>query len=320
MRTLKLPRRRWAVTTAVAVVSALSCAPAFADYSIVAVSDRGYDVGVAIAGCDKNEIAHKPVLVPAVGAAVANTTENKDSHAAFLYGLRTSTVPGNYLEEVPVSGNGTHSFAMAKIKKGTAVLAKNGGSSTTPTAVDAQATFVVSGDNLASPAVSAAAVKAYKATAGNLAQKLVAALAAAEKAGGDAACSGKASAAALLMAKPNDAIFNVYEFLPKADFTKELVPINDKHLPRVFVSALTTDGSSAVTKVTDALEKADFTKPVHIRKNAAADQASLLKFALLCFGGATAAIVLILLYRRRVMTAEAETAGRSRRSGNPAKR
>lgn len=315
-----LPRRSARVAATIGLISILGSAPAFADYSIVAVSDRGYDAGVAIAGCDKNEIAHKPVLVPAVGAAVANTTENKDSHAAFLLALRTSTVPGNALEVVPATGTEPHSFAMAKIKKGTAVFAKNGGNGTTPSVVDPTATLVVSGDNLASTAVTEAATKAYKTTPGNMTQKLAAALAAAEKAGGDAACSGKASAAALLMAKPNDAIFNVYEFLPKADFTKELVPINDKHLPSVFVTALTTDGTSAVTKVTEALESADFTKPIHIRKNAAADQASLLKFALLCFGGAAAAVVLILFYRRRVMAGEAGTSGRNRRSGNPAKR
>lgn len=317
-----LNKRGTRVAAVCALVAAVGCAPAFADYSIVAVSERGYDVGVAIAGCDKNEIAHKPVLVPVVGAAVANSTEDAKANAAFVTGLQTSPLPGEYLSDVPTPGTGTHSYAMAKIGRGTAVRAENGTAATSPDAFDAKGTVVVTGDNLASAAVVTAAQAAFKSAKGGLAQKLTAALTAAEKAGGDGGCSKAASAAAVLMATRNDAIYNAYAFLPKADFASERIPLKDKHLPSVFATALTTNGSSAVEELGAALAKADFTKPVRVRKNAAADQSGLLRFALLSFGGAASALVLLFLYRRRVRAAEGGGTAPSGnpRSGNPAKR
>ena len=322
MRTKAFSKRGTAVVAACAFVTALGCGPAFADYSIVAVNERGYDVGVAIAGCDTNEIAHKPVLVPVVGAAVANSTEDAAVNAAFVTGLQTSPLPDEYLAKVPTPGSGTHSYALAKIKRGTTVRSVKGTAATSPSSFDPKGTVAVTGDNLASEAVVTAAQKAFTAAKGNLAQKLSAALLAAEKAGGDAACSKKASAAAVLMASRNDSIYNAFAFQPGADFTSDLISLKDTHLPSVFATVLTTNGDSAVEKVNAALAKADFTKPVRVRENAKADQSGLLRFALLSFAGAAGAIVLLVLYRRRVRAAEGasgEPAGNPR-SGNPAKR
>ena len=320
MRNVNLPRRRWAVTIAVAVVSALGCAPAFADYSIVAVNDTNIEVGVAIAGCGKTELVDKVVLVPVVGAAAANTKASAAVNAAFLRGLRTPVPPKELLASIAPASTDVHSYALVKRERGAAVFGSNGTAATTPSSSDDKSTVVVSGDNLASPAVVTAATKAFKESKGSFAKRLAAALSAAEAAGGDAACRGKASTAAVLVSLRNDFLYNVYDFRPNFDATKEILPINDQHLPKVFVTALTTDGTSAVKKVDKLLAGADETKPIRLRQNAAADQSSLTRFALLCFGGAAVAIVLILFYRRKVMTETVDGQKRNRRSGHPAKR
>jgi hypothetical protein len=320
MRNLKLPHRRWAVTTAVAVVSALSCAPAFADYSIVAAPKGTLDVGVAIASCSSSEVAYKPVLVPAVGAAVINTKSASQMNATFKTGLQTG-MPVALLVKAAAGGQDA-STAVATRKRGTAVYTAGGTDKTTATASDPKGRVQFSGDNVASPAVADAAIKAFNATSGDLANKLAAALSAAERAGGDAACSGKASSAAVLVARAGDPMFQSYEWFKPSAASTNTIALDNPNLPSVFVTALTKNGSNAVDKVSELVAKVKSDQPTRVRYNAAVDQANLMKFALLSFVGAAVAITLLVIYMRRNREAEVigEQRRRKNRSGNPANR
>ena len=315
---LSAKTRLLTATGLAAAVAVVAASPAFADYSIIAV-DRGTgQVGVAIAGCGTTEVAYKPVVVPAVGAAVANTDATEAGNAAFLLGMQTGKQPADFLTNAAGSGAGAVSMGAATAKRGTAVLAK-GAAAATPTTKDPKGQLIFSADNPASADVSTSATKAFNEAKGVLAQKLAAALVAAEKAGGDAGCSGKATTAAVLVGQRGDSLYNAYQWFKPSDAGTNAVALDNPNLPSVFITTLTKSGSNAVDKLNALTAKADFTKAVRLRNNAVQDQANLLKFALLSFVGAALAVTALVFYRRRMRAAAAnETSKRNQRSGNPA--
>lgn len=322
MRTLPFARRGLSVAAASAAIVLLTSTPSLADYSIVAVDPKKAETGVALAGCDTTEIAHAPVLVPAGGSAVSGIERSKDINTVLLSGIQAGRLPSDVLTQAAAKVSSTEqSLAIATRSYGTASLTKSTKPHSSPTAEDSKGTVTVQGSNLASAEVTAAATAAFAKATGSLRDKLLAALQAAERAGGDAACSRAATAAALLVAKPGDSLYNAYEWFTPSDDPKNVIDLAEAHLPSVFISTVTKSGSStsAVDKLVSLVEEADFTQPVRVRANAYVDDSKLNRFIVISFGGALiAGLLIVFVVRRNRRTVPAGTS--NKRSGNPAKR
>lgn len=325
MRTLPFARRGLTVTAASAAIVFMTSVPAFADYSIVAVDPKKAQVGVVLAGCDATEIAHAPVIVPVSGAAVSGIERSTAINELLKSGLQTGKLPSLLLEDAAAKATGKEqSLAVATRSYGTAVLTKSTNPHFSPTADNAKALVSVQGSNLASESVTTAATTAFNKMTGTLTDKLLAALRAAEDAGGDAACSKSASAAALLVAKPGDSLYNAYEWFTPNDDPRNVIDLKESHLPSVFISTVTKTNAStsAVDKVMTLAEEANFAEPVRVRANAYIDDSKLNRFIVFAFAGAVIAAVMffIVLRRNRSELASAGTSRGNKRSGNPAKR
>ncbi|NDB17681.1 MAG: DUF1028 domain-containing protein [Actinobacteria bacterium] len=324
MRTLPPARRGLIVSAASVAVVLLTSTPSLADYSIVAVDPKQSQVGVVLAGCDATEVAHAPVIVPVNGAAVSGIERSTQINELLKFGLQTGKLPSMLLEDAAAKTSGKEqSLAVATRRYGAAVLTKSTNTHFSPTSEDAQATVSVQGSNLASDSVESAATAAFNKAAGTLADKLLAALRAAEDAGGDAACSKEATAAALLLAKPGDSLYNAYEWFTPSDDPKNVIDLKETHLPSVFISTVTKSGSStsAVDKVMGLAKEANFSEPVRVRANAYIDDAKLNRFIMFAFAGALiAGAMIVIVMRRNRASASGSTHRGNKRSGNPAKR
>ncbi len=324
MRNLTPARRGLIVSAASAAIVLLTSTPSLADYSIVAVDPKKSQVGVVLAGCDATEIAHAPVLVPVSGAAVSGVERSTQINELLKFGLQTGKLPSLMLEGAAAKTKGKEqSLAVATRTYGTAVLTKSTNAHFSPTAETSQATVSVQGSNLAADAVVSSATAAFNNTSGTLTDKLLAALRAAEDAGGDAACTKAATAAALLVAKPGDSLYNAYEWFTPSDDPKNVIALTETHLPSVFISTATKAGAatSAVDKVMELAKAANFSEPVRVRANAYIDDSKLNRFITFAFAGALVAGVLIVIVMRRNRTnAGDELKKANKRSGNPANR
>jgi len=214
-------------------------ASAEATWSVVAVDEETGEVGVAVASCVGFEVTVVPVLVPGVGAGASQANISKPSGQRMVDALAGGASAQETIDVVVAADDG-----MEERQFGVVVLGDGGagwtGGDTLDVAVDRRSehgTVAVQGNILVSEDVLDAAIAAFDATQGQLADRLIAGLIAGADAGGDARCGDQtATAAALIVAQPGDEDYAYTDSTPYGP-DPETVSV-----PSVFVSVLVEKG------------------------------------------------------------------------------
>ena len=213
--------------------------PANATWSIVAVDEQTGEVGVAVASCVGFEVSVVPVLVPGVGAAASQALISEPSGERIVKALSAGATAEETVNVVVSIDD-----APANRQFGVVVLNRGGagwtGADTFDVAVDqrsANGTVSAQGNILVSEEVLDAAIAAFNAAAGQLPDRLVAALIAGADEGGDSRCGDQtATSAALIVARPAD---QTYSF---TDAGVLGVDPTDTTVPSIFISVLVPEG------------------------------------------------------------------------------
>jgi uncharacterized Ntn-hydrolase superfamily protein len=229
--------------------------PADATWSIIAVDPVTGEVGVAVASCVGSEVTVVPILVPGVGASASQALVSSGSGDVFLEVM----VPGADAQQV-IDAVVSADDQPDDRQFGAVMLDGFGagwsGAANADVAIDrrnADQTAASQGNILVEATVVDAALAAFDASAGTLADRLVAGLVAGADAGGDSRCGDQtATAAALLVAVPGDAPY------AETDVLVFGVDPDSTDVPSVFVSVLVERGSErAPDRLADAWAGAD---------------------------------------------------------------
>ena len=232
-------RRLGAVLVAIFAVGVLGTPAAQATWSVAAVDEETGEVGVAVASCVGFEVSVVPVLVPDVGAAASQASISELSGARLVEGLEGGASASEVVEAVVAADD-----APEDRQFGVVVLGGGGdgwtGADTFDVALDRRGVGEVvsaQGNILVSEHVVSAALAAFDASSGELADRLVAALVAGADEGGDSRCGDQtATSAALIVARPGDASYaNTDAGVVGVD------PVSDE-VPSVYVSVLVEMG------------------------------------------------------------------------------
>jgi len=205
-------RRSVAASCVTIAGSLLLAAPAWATWSVDGVDPATGEVGVAVASCVPADVGRVAVVVPGKGAGSSQAKINRASGGPMAEAIATATSPEAVIEAVTSS---TFDADSASRQFGVVLLGKGGdgftGAKNMDVAVDrrnGRGTVSVQGNILVSEKVVDDAVATFDRTDGPLAQKLLAALEAGSKAGGDSRCGKQtASSATLIVAKPGDPVW-----------------------------------------------------------------------------------------------------------------
>jgi len=223
-------------------------APAFATYSVVGADPATGEIGVAISSCVPVEVAFAPVLVPGKGAAVAQANPNQDSGPEIV-----KLLDGGATAEQVIAGltagsfdpiPGERQYGVVTSKTGAQAMSAAGYSGADNLAAslnveNASGGVSAQGNTLVSNQVAQDMAKAFEATDGPLAQKLLAGLKAGSAAGGDSRCGAQTSnAAALLVAKPTDAVYQHTNEVGKS------IGTSGASLPSTYGSVLLKEGGA----------------------------------------------------------------------------
>lgn len=195
---------------AMAAAGLAAAAPAHATWTIVAVDPVTREVGSAGASCTPF-VAGVARLVPGRGAVVAQAQSNMAAKARASERIAAGVAPAAVIAEI---ANPAFDSTFAGQQYGIASLVRGGGDSAAFTGEQTPAArghrlgpgFAVQGNVLASEAVLDATARAFTAAAGKpLADRLLRALEAGSRAGGDARCGAKTAQSAYLgVARPGD--------------------------------------------------------------------------------------------------------------------
>jgi uncharacterized Ntn-hydrolase superfamily protein len=293
--------------TVIAVVL-LGVQPALATWSVVAVDNETGEVGVAVASCVGSEVTVVPVLVPGVGAAASQAHISPPSGARIVKALL-----GGATAEEAINVVVSIDDAPDERQFGVVVLDDGGsgwtGADTLDVAVDRRSsdgTASVQGNILVTDGVVDAAIAAFDASAGDLPDRLLAALVAGADEGGDARCGEQtATSAALIVARRGD---QVYAF---TDVGVLGVDPDTTTVPSVFVSVLVPEGGDrAPDRLAEAWANADHDASiVTIRQidpgaNTATQRARTVVIVFLAVVGLIVAgvVVVVIRWRRRAAT------------------
>lgn len=232
--------RVFVVLSAALVILGLTAISAEATWSVVAVDEETGEVGVAVASCLGFEVTVVPVLVPGVGAGASQANISKPSGQRMVDALAGGALAQETIDAVVEADDG-----MEERQFGVVVLGDGGagwtGGDTLDVAIDKRSedgTVAAQGNILVSQDVVDAAIAAFDAAEGQLADKLIAGLVAGADAGGDARCGDQsATSAALIVARPGD---QNYAFTDTTPIGPD--PETDA-VPSIFISVLVNKGS-----------------------------------------------------------------------------
>ena len=209
---------------------------------------------MAVASCVGFEVTIVPVLVPGVGAAASQADISRASGDRIVDALQPGASAQEVIDAVVAADDrpDARQFGAAVIDGGGAGWT---GADNLEVAADrrnADATGSAQGNILASDDVVADAIAAFDAADGALADRLVAGLLAGADAGGDSRCGEQtATAAALLVATPDDPVY------AHTDASLGVDP-DSTPVPSVFVSVLVNrDGDRAPDRLAEVWAAAD---------------------------------------------------------------
>jgi len=248
-------RKAFVVFGVFAAVFGMGAQVAQATWSVVAVDPETGEAGVAVASCVGFELSVVPVLVPGVGAAASQADISKSSGERFVEALSSGATATETIDAVVAADD-----APEDRQFGVVVLGDGGagwtGSDTFDVAIDRRSTdrtVSVQGNTLVSERVVEAALAAFEASAGDLPDRLLAALVAGADEGGDSRCGDQtATSAALIVARPGD------ESYAYTDAGVLGVDPSDEVVPSVFVSVLVeAGGDRAPDRLVDAWVTSD---------------------------------------------------------------
>ena len=284
-------------------------ASAEATWSIVAVDEETGEVGVAVASCVGFEVTVVPVLVPGVGAGASQANISRPSGQRMVDALASGASAQETIDAVVDADDGMEERQFGAVVLGDAGAGWTGGD-TLDVAIDRRSddgTVAVQGNILVSQDVVDAAISAFDAASGQLADRLIAGLVAGADAGGDARCGDQtATAAALVVARPGDQDYSYTDTTPLGP-DPDVDPV-----PSVFVSVLVEKGGvRAPDQLADVWAAADQSaQSVVIRQvdpgaDTAAQGSSTIVVVLLgiVFLGALVVAGLLIFTRNRVKSA-----------------
>jgi uncharacterized Ntn-hydrolase superfamily protein len=241
------------------VMLGFSASSAEATWSVVAVDEETGEVGVAVASCVEFEVTVVPVLVPGVGAGASQANISKPSGQRMVDALAGGASAQETIDAVVAADNGMEERQFGAVVLGDAGAGWTGGD-TLDVAIDRRSedgTVAVQGNILVSQDVVDAAISAFDAADGQLADRLIAGLVAGADAGGDARCGDQtATAAALVVARPGDQNYTYTDTTPLGP-DPETDPV-----PSIFVSVLVEKGGvRAPDKLAEVWAAADQDAP-----------------------------------------------------------
>ena len=227
------------VLVALAAVAFVAAGSAQATWSIVGVDDATGEVGVAVASCVGFEVTVVPVLVPGIGAAASQADISGGSGERIVAAMESGANAQDVIDATVAADDrpDDRQFGSVVIGGGAAGWS---GADNFDVAVDqrnADSTAAAQGNILVAAAVVDDALTAFDSTDGELADRLLAGLLAGADAGGDSRCGEQtATAAALMVASPDDPIWS------HTDAGLLGVDPTDTPTPSVFVSVLVERG------------------------------------------------------------------------------
>lgn len=203
---------------------------------------------MAVASCVPGEVVRVAVLAPGQGAAATQAALNFESGPTLLSALESGASAEEVVAEVT---DPSYDPQAAQRQFGVITVAGTvagfTGSEALPVALNQAnpaGTATAQGNILVGDAVVADSLAAFDTTQGDLAEKLLAALQAGSAAGGDSRCGERtASAAALLVAKPDDPAW-------QASAANISDPGPDER-PSVYVSVYSEGSANPVTELAD---------------------------------------------------------------------
>jgi uncharacterized Ntn-hydrolase superfamily protein len=226
-----------------------------ATWSIVGVDPDTGEVGVAVASCVGFEVTSVPVLVPGVGAVASQAAISEGSGDRFVDALESGARARAVIDAVVAADDrpDDRQFGVVVVGGGAAGWT---GADNLAVATDrrtAAGTGAAQGNIVVSEAVIDATLAAFDATDGELADRLVAGLLAGADAGGDSRCGEQtATAAALLVATPDDLVY------AHTDASALGVDPDSTPVPSIFVSVLVNRGGDrAPDRLAEAWNSAD---------------------------------------------------------------
>lgn len=230
------------------MLTVAAAVPAHATWSITATDPTTGEVGVAVASCVPGEVVRVAVLAPGQGAAATQAALNFESGPTLLSALESGASAEEVVAEVT---DPSYDPQAAQRQFGVITVAGTvagfTGSEALPVALNQAnpaGTATAQGNILVGDAVVADSLAAFDTTQGDLAEKLLAALQAGSAAGGDSRCGERtASAAALLVAKPDDPAW-------QASAANISDPGPDER-PSVYVSVYSEGSANPVTELAD---------------------------------------------------------------------
>ncbi len=274
-----------------------------ATWSIVGADPDTGEVGVAVASCVGFEVTSVPVLVPGVGAAASQADISTGSGERFADALESGASAQAVIDAVVAADDrpDDRQFGVVVVGGGAAGWT---GADNLAVAADrrtADGAGAAQGNIVVSEAVIDATLAAFDATDGELADRLLAGLLAGADAGGDSRCGEQtATAAALLVATPGDAVY------AHTDASALGVDPGSTPIPSVFVSVLVNrDGDRAPDRLAEAWDSADHDAPsIVIRQvddgaDVAASRLRVLAAVVLVLLAALVFAVVVLWWRRR---------------------
>jgi uncharacterized Ntn-hydrolase superfamily protein len=244
-----------AVLVAVLATALLDTGRAEATWSIVGVDAETGEVGVAVASCVGFEVTVVPVLVPGIGAAASQANISKGSGDRLVDALESQASAQEVIDAVVAADDrpGDRQFGVVVIDGGGAAWTGADNLAVATGDRNADMTSAAQGNILVAADVVDETLAAFDAADGELADRLLAGLLAGADAGGDSRCGDQtATAAALLVASPGDAVY------AHTDASALGVDPDSTPVPSVFVSVLIErDGDRAPDRLAELWGSAD---------------------------------------------------------------
>ena len=199
------------VLVALAAMVLVGAGSAQATWSIVGVDEATGEVGVAVASCVGFEVTVVPVLVPGIGAAASQANISGESGDRIVAAIEPGVNAQDVIDATVAADDrpDDRQFGAVVIGGGAAGWS---GADTFDVAIDQRnpdSTAAAQGNILVAGAVVDDALAAFDSTDGELADRLLAGLLAGADAGGDSRCDQQtATAAALIVADPDDPVWS----------------------------------------------------------------------------------------------------------------
>ena len=243
------------VLVALTAMALAGAGSAQATWSIVGVDEATGEVGVAVASCVGFEVTVVSVLVPGIGAAASQADISGESGERIVAAMEPGASAQDVIDATVAADDqpDDRQFGAVVIGGGGAGWS---GADTFDVAIDQRnpdSTAAAQGNILVADAVVDDALAAFDSADGELADRLLAGLLAGADAGGDSRCDEQtATAAALMVASADDAVWSHTDAGPLG------VDPADTATPSVFVSVLVERGGErAPDRLADEWATAD---------------------------------------------------------------